>query len=59
MRWLQVVLGLWLMLSPWLLGYESISVMMWNNLLIGIALVLTGLWEMYGGRSENKNNKVQ
>lgn len=48
MRWLQITLGLWLMLSPWLLGFQSISVMMWSNLLVGIVFVLTGLWEIYG-----------
>jgi hypothetical protein len=40
------------MLSPWLLGFQSISVMMWSNLLAGIALVLAGLWEIYGLNSK-------
>lgn len=54
MRWLEIIIGLWLIISPWLLGFRSISVMMWSNTLVGIILVIAGLWEKYGG-GENSN----
>ncbi len=46
--WLQFVLGIWVMLSPWLLGFSSIPVLMWGNLLAGLALVLVNMWAIFG-----------
>lgn len=47
MRWHQwaiVVLGFWLFVSPWILGYASINLMLWNNLLVGGLAVIFALW---------------
>lgn len=59
LSWAQLVMGLWLIVSPWILGYASITVMKWSNALIGIALVIINTWIIYGSRvmssPENKN----
>lgn len=36
---LNVVLGLWLIVAAWFLGYTG-SQAMWNDMLVGIALVV-------------------
>jgi hypothetical protein len=53
--WAQLVIGLWILLSPWLLGFSDIFIMKWSNVLCGLALVVMSGWEIlgkYGG--ENK-----
>ncbi|HUX35809.1 MAG TPA: SPW repeat protein [Candidatus Paceibacterota bacterium] len=50
----QLVLGIWILLSPWLLGFSSISIMTWSNLLAGIILILTSVWAIFGEADENK-----
>jgi SPW repeat len=40
-RWqdsLNVVLGVWLILSPWILGFASTPAAMWNAVLIGLVI---------------------
>ncbi|MEK7212453.1 MAG: SPW repeat protein [Patescibacteria group bacterium] len=54
-QWLEAVLGLWLMLSPWVLGFSGISVMMWSNLIAGMAVFLIALWSIFGAPTENKH----
>ena len=36
----NIVLGLWLMLSPWVLGYAVESSLMLNSLLLGLAIAV-------------------
>lgn len=44
---IQLVVGLWLIASPWLLGFYDISLAKWNAVLIGIIIVLFGVWEIF------------
>jgi hypothetical protein len=38
-------LGLWALISPWLLGFSDVNLAAWNNILIGILIVLFELWD--------------
>ncbi len=53
-NWLQFFLGIWILISPWLLGFSSITVMMWSNLIAGVILVLVNLWAIFGGKAPIK-----
>lgn len=45
----NMVLGIWLIVSPWLLGYAS-QAAMWNNVIIG-AVVVVLAWSRLAMRS--------
>lgn len=47
--WSQVLIGVWVLLSPWLLGVSGISILMWSNLAAGLALILMGVWRIFDG----------
>ncbi|GEM_PF-677800 len=47
-QWIQLAIGIWILVSPWLLGFSSISIMMWSNLAAGIILILINLWSIFG-----------
>jgi hypothetical protein len=47
-NWTELTLGIWLIVSPWLLGFSSISVMKWSNLMVGLLLVLINVWIIFG-----------
>ncbi|MEN2982872.1 MAG: SPW repeat protein [Thermus sp.] len=34
--WVNLVLGVWLILSPWLLGFSGLTNATWNAILVGI-----------------------
>lgn len=41
--WINVILGVWLVVSPFALGYSDTVTAMWNNIIVGVvALVLAG-----------------
>ena len=46
--WVQLVLGLWILFSPWLLGFSDITVMKWANALVGSVIILINLWALFG-----------
>lgn len=43
---LNLLVGLWVALSPWLMKIADNRELMWNSLLVGIAVVVLALWEM-------------
>ncbi|MER3537504.1 MAG: hypothetical protein C4298_05385 [Thermus sp.] len=47
--WANLVLGLWLLLSPWLLGYTSLTNALWNSVIVGILVALMALMHLRGG----------
>lgn len=55
---IQLVLGVWIFISPWLLGFSSISIMKWSNLLVGLTIILINVWIIFGekGRDNKINN---
>lgn len=53
-EWVEVALGLWLVASPWLLGFAGVALAMQNAVLVGLAVTLLALWVLgtddeYGG----------
>ncbi|HXF44190.1 MAG TPA: SPW repeat protein [Candidatus Paceibacterota bacterium] len=43
-HWVIAALGLWIFVSPWILGYSGINLMLWNNLLAGGLIFIFALW---------------
>jgi hypothetical protein len=51
----QLILGIWIIVSPWILGYASFTPALWGSVVSGVLIALLSLWAMYGVDS-NKNN---
>jgi hypothetical protein len=51
-NWIGLVVGVWLIVSPWILGASGLSLVLWNNVLIGLALFLRNLWRIFGKSTE-------
>jgi hypothetical protein len=45
-EWVNVVLGVWLVISPWVLGFSSLATAMWNAVIIGIVVAVLALWAL-------------
>ena len=52
------IVGFWILLSPWLLGYSDFSIPKWSSILCGLLLVLMSAWSLFGEK-QNKINKGQ
>ena len=46
-NWTEFLVGLIMITSPWILGFSDISLAKWCNVLIGLLLVLMGVWGMF------------
>lgn len=46
--WIQIVLGCWVIASPWIFGVGVDMVFAWSNVVAGLAVALLGAWELFG-----------
>ena len=45
-EWVNAVLGLWLIVSPWLMGYGVNFGFVWNQVLMGLIVATLAIWAM-------------
>jgi len=55
--WLKFLLGLWLIVSPFTLGYWHVTPALWNQVVTGAIIILLFLWETVGTESSNQNGE--
>lgn len=48
---LNVLAGIWLFISGWVLGFTGTSNAFWNNIILGIVVAVIALIRMGGGRA--------
>jgi hypothetical protein len=51
LNWINMILGIWLILAPFVLGYAGILVGMWNAIIIGAIVALLEIWSAMSIRS--------
>lgn len=44
LSWSNVVLGLWLIAAPFVLGYSGTAAAMWNEVIVGLLIAGLGTW---------------
>lgn len=47
---LNIIAGLWLILSPFILGYTALRSSMWNAIIVGIIVAAIAAMRLYGAR---------
>jgi SPW repeat len=45
-EWLNAAIGVWIFLSPWVLGASTNPRVLWNGLIVGGLLVILALWSV-------------
>lgn len=45
-EWTTVALGVWLVVSPWVLGFAMMPAAMWNAVAVGVAVASLALWAL-------------
>jgi SPW repeat len=43
-EWLSAAIGVWVFISPWVLGFSYDVNILWNSLIVGALLVILALW---------------
>lgn len=56
--WTEFILGIWLLASPWVLGYWRVTSALWSEIVIGAALILLAIWQLTDqGSNQSNTNK--
>ena len=48
-EWVDAVLGVWLIASPWVLGFTSMTALTWNAVIMGAVVVVLSGWVLATG----------
>lgn len=43
-HWALIVIGVWLLLAPWLLGFSELNLAAWNSIMAGALVIVFTLW---------------
>ena len=46
-EWINVVLGAWLIISPWLLAYAVMGAAAWNHVIVGLLVLALSSWSIW------------
>lgn len=47
----QILVGIWLMISPFVLGYREITGLTTNNMIFGAIVLILGIGEIYSQKT--------
>ena len=50
MSWVSAVLGVWMIVSPFILGTGAVAGVMLNDIVVGLAFLVLGLWSALATR---------
>lgn len=49
-EWINLIVGVWLIVSPWLLGFMTNANAMWTHMIMGIAVAAMSAWAVWDYR---------
>ena len=58
LSWLQLLIGAWIIISPWILGFSSINIALWSCLIGGMLTVIISLWQLFGEDKNGSTNQI-
>ncbi len=44
LSWINAVLGVWLIIAPFILGYTKLTGALWNDIIVGIIVAVLSVW---------------
>ncbi len=44
LSWVNLILGLWLIVAPFVLGFSFLTIALWDSVVIGIAVAILAFW---------------
>ncbi len=50
LSWVNAILGIWLVISPFILGTSFMAAVLWDDIIVGVAFFVFGLWSALATR---------
>ena len=51
--WIELVIGIWVLISPWVLGASGNALIKWSNVLVGAGFVVVAAWRLYPSENDH------
>jgi hypothetical protein len=48
LRWFILGLGVWILISPWILGFYAVNIALISNIIAGVIIITLSLWQLFG-----------
>jgi len=45
-EWINLIAGVWVFVSPWVLGYSTATIVLWNSLIVGALVFILAIWDL-------------
>jgi len=55
-NWIEMAIGIWILASPWILGFQDVALGKWSNVILGLVVIVLNTWIVFGEKAE-KNIK--
>jgi hypothetical protein len=55
--WLDALIGVWMILSPWVYGYAA-EAWKWNSIVVGIIMIVLGVWSALASTTSSEPRVV-
>lgn len=52
-EWVNLILGIWLFIAPWALGFSNLANAAWDHWIVGVLVFLFALWDLGTIRSRS------
>ncbi len=46
-EWINVALGAWLVIAPWVLGFSAVPAAMWTHVILGLVIIAFAGWSAW------------
>lgn len=56
-HWIEFMVGLWILLSPWTLGFSGITSARWSSVIAGVTIAGLSAWLLFGEGREMPGEK--
>lgn len=53
-EWIDVALGAWLVISPWVLAFTAMTMLKWDAVIVGLAVLALSGWALMSGMREGR-----
>ncbi len=53
-EWINAAIGVWIFVSPWVLHVTTEPKILWNNLIVGVLLIILALWSVSLGHGSGE-----
>jgi VIT1/CCC1 family predicted Fe2+/Mn2+ transporter len=59
LSWTNALLGGWLIIAPFALGYSDVTAAVWNDVIVGVVVVSLAIWSAAVGGRLHKHNMME